>query len=532
MDNPSNLNQIHSPNPIINNPTSPNPAPIEPPVESITKMDIEPSPSKQINPKPLSDMAGKMSPMKIIKSSPNKQDVSNFNQPEEHITIIFSSFKDAIRSADLPRLKEILRKFKFFLKFLILMFFIEKYQERYDLTNRLDPVSKHISTFLASEIKDDQKCFDVLNLLLQYKANIHFIDNMKQNILFYLAKEGHAKSIEMILNRGLHPEDSDIHGQTPIYYAARDGRADVIKLLLEKGADVNHKDNISNQTCLFYAARDGRFEACKMILESGGLANHMDNKKQTPLHWAKRHNKKEVIELLQAYTTTKHDTKNDKNKGKTNKNQQTQPLSQSMSEQPYIESSNNEPIQQIAPQQSLNIPILQKNVSIPAETTVNIMNYKESNNNNNLAASEEKSNSNMLKKRKREKYEAKISYKLVYTDDFGKSTELTNADFEKFREKYPQIAEIMLKADSLINENLIKENKEKETWEKVAKRILNNVWKLKGAFYFHSPVDPVRLKIDDYFDIVKKPMDFGTVKVILYINYDKLIHFSRIIIFI
>jgi len=70
---------------------------------------------------------------------------------------------------------------------------------------------------------------------------------MKQSILFYLAKEGHAKCIEMILSKGINPEDSDIHGQTPIYYASRDGRIDVIKLLLQWGADVNHKDNISKR---------------------------------------------------------------------------------------------------------------------------------------------------------------------------------------------------------------------------------------------------------------------------------------------
>lgn len=79
----------------------------------------------------------------------------------------------------------------------------------------------------------------------------------------------------------------------------------MLKVLVELGADINHKDNISNQTCLFYAARDGRYEACKFILENGGIANHVDNKKQTPLNWAKKHNKKDVIELLQSYTSNK-----------------------------------------------------------------------------------------------------------------------------------------------------------------------------------------------------------------------------------
>lgn len=40
------------------------------------------------------------------------------------------------------------------------------------------------------------------------------------------------------------------------------------------------------------------------------------------------------------------------------------------------------------------------------------------------------------------------------------------------------------------------------------------LWKSKGAYFFHSPVDPKKFNIPDYFDIVKKPMDFGTIKVL------------------
>jgi hypothetical protein len=41
------------------------------------------------------------------------------------------------------------------------------------------------------------------------------------------------------------------------------------------------------------------------------------------------------------------------------------------------------------------------------------------------------------------------------------------------------------------------------------------IWKVKGAYIFHNPVDPIQLKIEDYFTIIKKPMDFGTIKVYL-----------------
>ena len=41
---------------------------------------------------------------------------------------------------------------------------------------------------------------------------------------------------------------------------------------------------------------------------------------------------------------------------------------------------------------------------------------------------------------------------------------------------------------------------------------LNKVYKMEEAIYFMRPVDPVELDIPDYFDIVTKPMDLGTVK--------------------
>lgn len=49
-------------------------------------------------------------------------------------------------------------------------------------------------------------------------------------------------------------------------------------------------------------------------------------------------------------------------------------------------------------------------------------------------------------------------------------------------------------------------------WEKQATKILNHCWRVKGAFWFHEPVDPVKFGILDYHDIITHPMDFGTIK--------------------
>ena len=51
-----------------------------------------------------------------------------------------------------------------------------------------------------------------------------------------------------------------------------------------------------------------------------------------------------------------------------------------------------------------------------------------------------------------------------------------------------------------------------DSWEKIAKKLLNIVWKHKDAHLFHRPVNPIELGIDDYFDKIKHPMDFSTIK--------------------
>lgn len=48
-------------------------------------------------------------------------------------------------------------------------------------------------------------------------------------------------------------------------------------------------------------------------------------------------------------------------------------------------------------------------------------------------------------------------------------------------------------------------------WDKAARKIISHLWKVAGVS-FHSPVDPVALQIPDYFSIIKKPMDLGTIK--------------------
>lgn len=51
-----------------------------------------------------------------------------------------------------------------------------------------------------------------------------------------------------------------------------------------------------------------------------------------------------------------------------------------------------------------------------------------------------------------------------------------------------------------------------DQWEKAASRLMQNLQRNPRAYIFAEPVDWEALKIPDYPSIVKKPMDFGTIK--------------------
>jgi len=41
---------------------------------------------------------------------------------------------------------------------------------------------------------------------------------------------------------------------------------------------------------------------------------------------------------------------------------------------------------------------------------------------------------------------------------------------------------------------------------------MDQLWRSSGAKLFHEPVDPDRLNIPDYHEVVKTPIDFGTIR--------------------
>jgi hypothetical protein len=121
-------------------------------------------------------------------------------------------------------------------------------------------------------------------------------------------------------------------------------------------------------------------------------------------------------------------------------------------------------------------------------------------------------NSSVEESRRREDYskEPKQTYKLVALNEKGEAHDLTEEEAARLVDSIPQLKDLLANPDAITEEQL--ESAEAETWEKAALKVLANCSKQKGSYYFLEPVDPVKFSIMDYFDIISKPMDLGTVK--------------------
>ena len=94
--------------------------------------------------------------------------------------------------------------------------------------------------------------------------------------------------------------------------------------------------------------------------------------------------------------------------------------------------------------------------------------------------------------------------------------EVTEQEFAEFRKLCPLVAQILANPALLaeIPEPISKDPLMPmyDSWEKAAKRLITQLWRVPSAQLFHNPVDPDRLGIPDYFEVVKDPIDFGTIK--------------------
>lgn len=125
----------------------------------------------------------------------------------------------------------------------------------------------------------------------------------------------------------------------------------------------------------------------------------------------------------------------------------------------------------------------------------------------------EKKRATTKKKPTNEKKERKKYVLTTFVN--GQWLPLTDEDFLKLEKECPEISKILkdpTELDKLEIPEIPDDVPIYDHWEKPAKRIISNLWKHESAWLFQYPVDTKAWGIEDYYNIIKDPMDFTTIK--------------------
>lgn len=116
---------------------------------------------------------------------------------------------------------------------------------------------------------------DIVQLLLDKKADVNFADRHQRHLLHIAAWNGFTDVVRrLITDFGVEAECKDWFKRTPIMFASESGHLETVKLLVEEcKSDVYHKDDMG-RTPLNYAIKTGKKEVVGYF-----LANNPDIKK-------------------------------------------------------------------------------------------------------------------------------------------------------------------------------------------------------------------------------------------------------------
>jgi len=125
------------------------------------------------------------------------------------------------------------------------------------------------------------------------------------------ASGGHFKSMEALLGHGVDPNISRF-GQTALHFAAArhsglsgDDRARFASMLIDHGADLSLRDELLQSTPLGWACRWGRKELVELLLLRGAPVHEVGNEPwTTPIAWATRRHHDAILTLLSHHAET------------------------------------------------------------------------------------------------------------------------------------------------------------------------------------------------------------------------------------
>lgn len=140
--------------------------------------------------------------------------------------------------------------------------------------------------------------------LLNHRPLVELVLNYQPDVLkhFSIRNMNDPEQARWLIQHGLNPNNTDWLGAGPLHRAAGDGNIEMASVYLEAGADINAVDTDSSSTPLGWAARYGKKEMVEWLLQKGadpGLP--VEEEWARPGRWVERRKHEKIRNML-----TKH----------------------------------------------------------------------------------------------------------------------------------------------------------------------------------------------------------------------------------
>ncbi len=141
---------------------------------------------------------------------------------------------------------------------------------------------------------------EIVKLFIEKGANPNAKDKNGNTPLHWAAGTGKTEIVkELLKHKDIDLNTQDIYGFTALYRAVTNNHTEVVELFIEKGVDIKAKfPYMLNETALHRAAGNGNTKLVKLLLEKGADINVQDSEGSTPLHWAAREGRTDVLKEL------------------------------------------------------------------------------------------------------------------------------------------------------------------------------------------------------------------------------------------
>ena len=332
----------------------------------------------------------------------------------------------------------------------------------YDLTRWFEM----LRTSSVEEVKAELYSNDRLFLL-----NATDTEAFNQTCVFYAANDDNEERgdtlMQLLISEGANACYKDGLEQTAVFYAACKGHRTQIEALVQNGADPGEVDTYG-QSPVFYAAREGHIHILEQLVTQHQVnVNQVDNTGQSSLFYACRDGRLDAVRFL-----VEHGNINIHQEDKQKQTALTWAKRQQKNE--IVEY------------------LISKGVTDPTK----------------------KKKEEAVVPKPRGKAEKKLKCQLMVVNEVGEKRPATDEELRQFEESYPDVARFWKHPEAVqeLDKISLEELDAIKPWEKAGKKLMNMLWRTTHAWIFHEPVDPIKLDIEDYFDIIKRPMDFGTIK--------------------